>query len=106
MPRICLVFLLVGVAVSVQCAAPGRPLRIGLVVWPAYEIAVLARSLGRLDSKRVHLLDYGSTGEALREYQNGVIDGVALTTSYAIELRALLAAPAQAGSIAGGRFIQ
>ena len=72
-----------------QCAAPRRPLRIGLVVWPVYEIAVLARSLGRLDSKRVHLLDYGSNSEALRAYQNGVIDGVALTTSYVIELLAL-----------------
>ena len=89
MPRIGLGFLLVGIALSVQCAAPGRPLRIGLVVWPVYEIAVLARSLGRLDSKRVHLLDYGSNSAALRAYQSGVIDGVALTTSYVLELLAL-----------------
>jgi NitT/TauT family transport system substrate-binding protein len=88
-PLIRLGLLLVGIALSVQCAAPGRPLRIGLVVWPVYELAVLARSLGRLDSKRVHLLDYGSSSEALRAYQRGVIDGVALTTSNVIELLAL-----------------
>jgi NitT/TauT family transport system substrate-binding protein len=50
---------------------------------------VLARSLGRLDSKRVHLLDYGSTADALRAYQSGVVDGVGLTTSYVIELLAV-----------------
>ena len=76
-------------SVFVQCAVPGRPLRIGLPVWPVYEIAVLARSLGRLDGKRVHLLDYGSTAEALRAYQSGVVDGVGLTTSFVIELLAL-----------------
>ena len=87
--RVCLGFLLVAAACGAQCASPERPLRIGLAVWPVYEIPVLARSLGRLDTRRVDLLDYGSTAEALRAYQNGVIDGAGLTTSYVIDLLAL-----------------
>ena len=86
MPRISLVFLLIGIVLSAQCAAPRRPLRIGLVVWPVYEIPILARSLGRLDSRKVQILDYGSPAEALRAYQNGVVDGIGLATSYVIEL--------------------
>ena len=89
MRRIFLGFLLAALTFSIQCVPPGRPLRIGLAIWPVYEIAVLARSLGQLDSKRVQLLDYGTVAEALRAYRNGVVDGVALTTSYVIELLAL-----------------
>jgi NitT/TauT family transport system substrate-binding protein len=63
-----------------------RPLRVGLIVWPPYELPVLARSLGHLDASRVDLVDYGSPAEALRAYRNGVVDAVALTTTYVIEL--------------------
>ena len=73
-------------AVCGQCADPLRPLRVGLIVWPPYELPVLARSLGRLDASRVDLVDYGSPAEALRAYRNGVVDAVALTTTYVIEL--------------------
>lgn len=78
--------IVVFVALCAQCADPARPLRVGLVVWPPYELPVLARSLGRLDPARVDLVDYGSPAEALRAYRNGVIDAVALTTTYVIEL--------------------
>jgi NitT/TauT family transport system substrate-binding protein len=79
--------LTLGLAVlCAQCADPVRPLRLGLIVWPAYELPVLARSLGRLDPARVDIVDYGSPAEALRAYRNGVIDAVALTTTYVIEL--------------------
>jgi NitT/TauT family transport system substrate-binding protein len=50
---------------------------------------VLARSLGRLDARQIQLLDYGSAAGALRAYRNGVIDGVALPTSYVVELLTL-----------------
>jgi NitT/TauT family transport system substrate-binding protein len=79
--------LVFGLAVlCAQCADPIRPLRLGLTVWPAYELPVLARSLGRLDPAQVDIVDYGSPAEALRAYRTGVIDAVALTTTYFIEL--------------------
>jgi len=87
--RVCLGFLLVSLVFVAQCVAPRRPLRIGLVVLPIYEIPVLARALGQLDSTQVQLLDYGSAAAALRAYRNGVVDGVALTTSYVVELLTL-----------------
>ena len=89
MRRIFLGFLVAALTFSIQCVSPGRPLRVGLAIWPVYEIAVLARSLGQLDGKRVQLLDYGTMAEALRAYRNGVVDGVALTTSSVIELLTL-----------------
>ena len=80
------ILLVAFAALCAQCAEPERPLRVGLAVWPPYELPVLARSLGRLDTARVDLVDYGSATEALRAYRNGVIDAVALTTTYVVQL--------------------
>ena len=89
MPRVHRLVIVAWVAVvSVQCSQPQRPLRVGVMVWPPYEIPLLARSLGRLDPAHVEIVDYASPVEALRAYRNGVVEGVALPTTYAVELLA------------------
>ncbi len=75
-------------AACAQCSQPERPLRVGLTMWPPYEVPLLARSLGRLNPAQVDIVDYPSLVEALRGYRNGVIDSVALPTTYAVELLA------------------
>ena len=68
--------------------SPEPAVRVGLVVWPGYEPAFLARDLGYLDSTAVELVDFRSPTESLRAYRHGVIDVVATTLDYALELRA------------------
>lgn len=55
------------------------PIRIGTVVWPGYEMLYLARSLGHHDDIPVKMVEFVNTPEALRAFQNGVVEAVALT---------------------------
>lgn len=55
-----------------------HPLRIGLLVWPAYEVPYLARHLGYYDGLDVQLVEFQSPAEALRAYRSEGIDAVAV----------------------------
>jgi NitT/TauT family transport system substrate-binding protein len=65
-----------------------EPLRVGLLVWPPYELAHLAHDLGYYDPSRIRLVDYRSPAEVVRAYRYGLIDVMALTTEYFLQLRA------------------
>lgn len=67
---------------------PSAPLRIGMLVWPPYELAFLAREQGYYDGTAIELVDYESPAVALRAYRDGVIDAVAVTIDYLLELAA------------------
>ena len=69
------------------------PLRVGLVVWPPYEIAYLAKDLGYFDGIGIQLIDYGSPAEFVIAYQAGSLDAVGTVLDYALELQ--LADPGQ-----------
>jgi NitT/TauT family transport system substrate-binding protein len=56
--------------------APEAPLRIGTNVWIGTEPLYLARELGYLDAKAVHLVEYPSATEVLRAFRNQAIDGM------------------------------
>ena len=58
---------------------PAPPLRIGTNVWPGYEPLYLARELGYLDPRSVHLVEYPSANEVIRAFRNHAIEAVALT---------------------------
>lgn len=80
---------LVAVALAIGCMTPPEPtVRVGLAVWPGYEPAFLARELGYIDSTTIELVDFRSPTESLRAYRHGVIDVVATTLDYALELSA------------------
>jgi len=58
---------------------PAPPLRIGTNVWPGYEPLYLARELGYLDPRSVHLVEYPSASEVIRAFRNHAIEAAALT---------------------------
>jgi len=65
---------------------PGARLRVGLLVWPPYEFPFLAEALGEYEGAGIELVDYRSPAEALRAYRSGMIDAVALTVDYLVQL--------------------
>ncbi len=71
------------------CAGPAqRPLRVGLLVWPGFEPAYLARQLGYLDSTQVALVDYVSASDLMRALRNDRVDAIAMTLASGIQLSA------------------
>jgi NitT/TauT family transport system substrate-binding protein len=76
-------WLLCAVVLSACGKAPEAPLRIGLIVWPAYEIPFLARSLGKLDPAVVQLVDY-RTDDVSQAYRNGLLDVLTVTLDEAL----------------------
>ncbi|MFZ7090777.1 ABC transporter substrate-binding protein [Primorskyibacter sp. 2E233] len=64
------------------------PFRVGLVVWPPYEMAFLAEDLGYYDGHAIELIDYRSPSDFMVVYQTGSLDAVGTTLGYALELQA------------------
>ena len=65
---------------------PVPRLRIGTFTFPGYEPLFLARSLGKLDEKRVQLLEFPSAAEALLAFKNQAIDGLTITLDDVLRL--------------------
>ena len=64
-----------------------EPLVFGAVTWPGYEPAYVARELGYLDEKNIHLAEFTNTTEVLRAFRNGKLHIAGLTLDEALELR-------------------
>ncbi len=72
--------LLLGAVLLDGCQnAPPKPFRLGLLVWPPYEVFYLAQDLGYYEKSPIEIVDYRTPSEALRAYRNGLLDAVALT---------------------------
>jgi NitT/TauT family transport system substrate-binding protein len=76
---------------------PEAPLRVGAAVSPGYECLFLARSLGLLEGKPIKLVEYSSTPEVVRAFENHAIEVAALSAdeflrllSHEPDLRAIL----------------
>ncbi|NEZ05077.1 ABC transporter substrate-binding protein [Wenzhouxiangella sp. XN201] len=76
---VCAAALLIG-----ACTQPEEPIRIGVLLWPPYELAHLAEAEGLMPPGRIRLIDYQTPAEVVRAYRNGLIDGLFLTTQYAL----------------------
>jgi NitT/TauT family transport system substrate-binding protein len=76
---ICVAALLIG-----ACTQPEEPARIGVLLWPPYDLAHLAQAEGMIPLERFRLIDYQTPAEVVRAYRNGLIDGFFLTTQYAL----------------------
>lgn len=83
--------LLVLALVQCACAPEREPLRIGVLVWPPYELAYLARSEGFFPADEIELVDYQSPAEVTRAYRHGLIDAFFLTTQFLLSDRAGMA---------------
>lgn len=64
------------------CHADRGPLRVGLLVWPPYELLHVAESRGYFGEQPVELVDYSTPAAVMRAYENGVVDAVALTSTF------------------------
>jgi len=64
------------------CHADREPLRVGLLVWPPYELLHVADNRGYFGEQRIELVDYSTPAAVMRAYENGVVDAVALTSTF------------------------
>lgn len=58
---------------------PRPPLRVGASVWPGFECLFLARNLGLYENSPLQLVEYPSTPEVIRSFQNGAIEAAAMS---------------------------
>lgn len=70
------------------CRQPAPPLRVGLLVWPPFELAYLARDFGYYGEAPIQLVDYVTPAAAVHAQRNGLVDVIAVTTGYAVEAAA------------------
>lgn len=70
------------------CGPAPAPLRIGVLVWPPYEVAFLAQDLGYLDERQIRLVDFASPANLVSAYRNGAVDVILVTADYLIDLSA------------------
>ncbi len=77
---------LAGWLVSCSSGPPPAPLRVGLLVWPGYELFFLARDQGLYPDREIQLVSFRSPAEAVRAYRAGLLDAVALTLEYTIQI--------------------
>lgn len=83
--------LVIAAALLAACATDTGPLRIGVLVWPPYELAFVAANEGLFDARRVELVDYQTPAEIARAYRYGLVDGCFLTTQFVLSGQGTLA---------------
>lgn len=89
--RRALVLILVALSLG-ACDKPRDPVRIGLLVWPPYELAYLARARSYYDQSAIELVDYVTPAEMVRSYRFGLIDAMFTTSQFALANTDTLAA--------------
>ncbi|HVS13691.1 MAG TPA: ABC transporter substrate-binding protein [Thermoanaerobaculia bacterium] len=67
----------------------GPPLRLGILVWPPYELFFVARERGLVPDGVLDLVEYRSPGDVTRAFQNGSLDAVLITADFALRLAEL-----------------
>lgn len=79
------VFVCAGLAaVVLSCQAPREPLRVGLLVWPPYDLAYVAEQDGFIDDQAIAFIEFQSPAEAVRSYRHDLIDAIFVTTQFAL----------------------
>ena len=61
------------------CSPPHRPLRIGTIVFPGYELLFLARAMGWLNPGQVRLIELQSSSDSVRAQAAGKLEAAQLT---------------------------
>lgn len=70
-------------------AAAPAPLRLGLLVWPPYELFVIAEQLGAYDDAALQLVDFQTPADLIRAYQNETVDIVAMTGDFFLQVQSI-----------------
>lgn len=80
--------VLVGLMVLAVCAcrAPEPPLRVGVLVWPPYDLAFLAADREFVDSDDIRLVTFHSPAELARSFRYGLLDAMFTTSHFVLTL--------------------
>ncbi len=70
------------------CGPAPEPLRVGMLVWPPFELPLVASALGWLPERQVRLLDFHSPADLVRALERGQVDAATLTLDYLPRLAA------------------
>jgi NitT/TauT family transport system substrate-binding protein len=70
------------------CGPAPEPLRVGILVWPPFELPLVAAELGWLPEREVRLLDFHSPADLVRALERGQVDAATLTLDYLPRLAA------------------
>jgi len=70
------------------CSAPVAPLRVGVIVFPGYELLFLARALGLIDSARVRLVEMRTNTDTIRALVSSQLEAAAMTLDELMTARA------------------
>jgi NitT/TauT family transport system substrate-binding protein len=79
--------LLIGMLALLACGVePTRqPIRLGLLVWPPYELFFLAQKQGYYDCRQVELVEYSSNADVVNAFRTGALDAVAITGDHFLD---------------------
>jgi NitT/TauT family transport system substrate-binding protein len=78
--------LLSALALAACTPAPREPIRLGVLVFPPYELFHLAAESGELPRETARLVSYRSPAEIARAYESGVVDAMTATLEYGLAL--------------------
>ncbi|WP_181918687.1 ABC transporter substrate-binding protein [Wenzhouxiangella sediminis] len=74
------------VFVGGACRAPDPPLRVGVLVWPPYDLAYLAVEREFVDRDDVRLVTFHSPSEVARSFRYGLLDAMFTTSHFVLSL--------------------
>jgi len=75
------------VALADGCSgSPAPPLRVGTLVWPAYELFFVAQDRGLFAPGTADLVEFRSPIDEARAFENGGLDAVLVTADFALRI--------------------
>jgi NitT/TauT family transport system substrate-binding protein len=84
---IAIIAIIVIIVAGAGCSKPAAPpVRVGMALWPPFDVFRIAQSLGYYADAPVQLVDFGSLAENQRAYEAEVIDVLCTTAEYALQL--------------------
>ncbi len=63
-----------------------RPLRVGTLVWPPYELFFVAREKGLIPPDVAELVEFRSPIDEVRAFENGGLDAILVTADFALRI--------------------
>lgn len=66
-------------------AEPRPPLRLGLLVWPPYELFFLAQHHGDFGDAPIELIDFSANADLADAFESGTIDAFCVTTDHYLD---------------------
>jgi NitT/TauT family transport system substrate-binding protein len=83
------IWLLCALLLLTACTPPKKVLRLGISLWPGYELAYLAREKGFYEDENldIRLIEFSDLADSRRAFEQGLVDGIGLTLTELLEAR-------------------